>query len=154
MPLHGEYAETKTGWVAKQLAKIDETGDTGSVDIMDRPVVVYTIRGAKSGLLRRVPLMRVEHEGAYAAVASKGGDPKHPDWYHSMLANQQVELHDGTNHADYVAHVADAPERAEWWPRCVAAFPPYAEYQEKADATTGRQIPVFICTPAARPHDG
>lgn len=153
MPLQGEVAAEKAGWVAKQLAAIDQTGDTRSVDIMDRSVVVYTVRGAKSGLLRRVPLMRVEHDGRYAAVASKGGAPEHPAWYHSMKANPQVELHDGTSHGDYVAHLADDAERAEWWPRCVAAFPPYAEYQEKADATTGRQIPVFIIEPAPQPHD-
>lgn len=154
MPLQGEVAPTKTGWVAEQLARIDETGDTGAVHIMNRPVVVFTVRGARSGLLRRVPLMRIEHEGRYAAVASKGGAPKHPQWYYSMLANPRVEVHDGTRHADYVAHLADEAERAQWWPRCVDAFPPYAEYQEKADATTGRQIPLFICEPADRPHDG
>ncbi|MBK7723157.1 MAG: nitroreductase family deazaflavin-dependent oxidoreductase [Austwickia sp.] len=152
MPLHGEYAPTLTNWVARQLATIDETGDTRSVDIMERRVVVFTVRGARSGLLRRVPLMRVEHEGVYAAVASKGGDPRHPQWFYSMAAHPEVEIHDGTSHADYVAHLADEQERAQWWPRCVEAFPPYAEYQEKADATTGRQIPVFLCVPAQHPH--
>ena len=148
MPLHGEHAPEKARWVADQLAKIDETGDTGSVDIMNRRVVVYTVRGAKSGLLRRVPLMRVEHDGTYAAVASMGGAPRHPAWYHSMLANPQVELHDGTKHADFMAHLASDAEREEWWPRCVEAFPPYAEYQERANATTGRQIP--LCTGRCR----
>ncbi len=154
VPLHGKVAAPKVGWVAKQLATIEETGDTSSVSIMDRPVVVFTVRGAKSGELRRVPLMRVEYDGRYAAVASKGGDPQHPQWYHSMLANPNVELQDGTTQADYVAHLADDAERAAWWPRCVEAFPSYAEYQQKADATTGRQIPVFICEPADHPHDG
>lgn len=144
MPLHGEYAAPLPGWQADQLAEIDRTGDTRSVGIMDRQVVVLTIRGVKSGKLLRVPLMRVEHDGAYAAVASKGGAPEHPKWYHSLVANPLIEIQDGTTSADYVARELTGAEREEWWARCVAAFPPYAEYQEK----TERTIPVFACEPA------
>lgn len=143
MPLTGDYATPLPGWQADQLAEIDRTGDTHSVGINGLLVVVLTIRGAKSGLLRRVPLMRVEHEGRYAAVASKGGAPKHPQWYHSLRANPRIEIQDGTASADYVARELAGPERQEWWARCVAAFPPYAEYQDKTD----RLIPVFVCEP-------
>lgn len=146
MPLHGEYATPKPGWVADQLAQIDAAGDTSVVGIQGRDVVVLTIRGARSGLLRRVPLMRVEHGGAYAAVASKGGDPRHPDWYHSLTANPDIEIQDGTTRGDYVARELSGEERKTWWERCVAAFPFYAEYQEKTDRT----IPVLLCEPAPR----
>lgn len=143
MPLQGEYAQEKTPWVAQQLAKIDETGTTDSVGINGMAVVVYTIRGRKSGLLRRVPLMRVEHDGVYAAVASKGGAPEHPAWYGNITANPEVEVQDGDRHFDGVAREISGAERAEWWERAVAAFPPYAEYQTKTD----RQIPVLLIEP-------
>lgn len=143
MPLHGEYAPEVSGWVAGQLAKIDETGTTDSVDIMGLPVVVVTMRGAKSGLLRRVPLMRVEHDGVYAAVASKGGAKNDPVWASNLRADPHVEVQDGTTHGDFIARAATPEEHAQWWPRAVAAFPPYAEYQTKTD----RQIPVFLLEP-------
>ncbi|NNG40787.1 nitroreductase family deazaflavin-dependent oxidoreductase [Flexivirga sp. ID2601S] len=143
MPLQGEYAEEKTGWVADQLAKIDETGTTESVDVMGMPVVVYTMRGAKSGKLRRVPLMRVEHDGTYAAVASKGGAPENPAWFYNIVAHPEVEVQDGTSKHDGVAREITGAERDEWWERAVAAYPPYAEYQTKTD----RQIPVFVIEP-------
>lgn len=144
MPLQGEYAEEKTGWVKKQLTTIDESGTTESVDIMGMPVVVYTMRGAKSGKLRRVPLMRVEHDGVYAAVASKGGAPEHPAWFHNIKANPEVEVQDGTATRDAVAREITGAEREQWWERAVAAYPPYAEYQTKTD----RLIPVFLVEPA------
>ncbi|WP_446663827.1 nitroreductase family deazaflavin-dependent oxidoreductase [Flexivirga sp. B27] len=143
MPLQGEYAEEKTGWVKDQLAKIDESGTTESVGINGMQVVVFTMRGAKSGKLRRVPLMRVEHNGTYAAVASKGGAPEHPAWYHNIKANPDVEVQDGTESHDAVAREITGAERDEWWERAVAAFPPYATYQSKTD----RQIPVFLVEP-------
>lgn len=149
MALQGEYATPVPGWQADQLKVIDETGDTGSVHVLDRPVVVFTVRGAKSGLLRRPPLMRVEHDGCYAAVASSGGAPQHPQWYHSMVANPEVDIQDGTLvHEGLTTRVLQGEEREVWWQRCVDAYPPYAEYQEKADSTTGRQIPVFLAEPA------
>jgi len=140
MPLNGEYAQEKTGWVRSQLEKIDEAGTTEAVDIKGMSVVVYTMRGAKSGKLRRVPLMRVEHDGAYAAVASKGGAPQHPAWYHNIVANPEVEVQDGSEHFDGVARQIFGAEREEWWKRAVEAYPPYAEYQTKTD----REIPVFV----------
>lgn len=143
MPLDGEYADPPRNWVGDQLAAIDAAGDTRAVHIMNRPVVVLTIRGAKTGKLRRVPLMRVEHDGCYAAVASKGGAPDHPVWYGNITANPQIELQDGTERYDLVAREVQGAERDEWWDRCVAAYPPYAEYQEN----TGRQIPVLVCRP-------
>lgn len=143
MPLQGEYAQEKTGWVADQLEKIDETGTTESVSVQGMQVVVFTMRGAKSGLLRRVPLMRVEHNGTYAAVASKGGAPNHPAWYNNISANPDVEVQDGSTKHDGRAREITGAERDEWWERAVAAYPPYAEYQEKTD----RQIPVLLIEP-------
>ncbi|GAB3584392.1 nitroreductase family deazaflavin-dependent oxidoreductase [Calidifontibacter terrae] len=140
MPLQGEFAKEKTGWVADQLAKIDEAGTTEVADVMGMSVVVFTIRGRKSGLLRRVPLMRVEHDGAYTAVASKGGAPEHPVWYGNLKANPEVEVQDGDQHFDGVARELSGAERDQWWERAVAAYPPYAEYQTKTD----RLIPVML----------
>lgn len=141
---HEDYAPPPVGWVRDQLEQIDATGDTGSVDIGGRPVVVFTMRGRRSGKLRRVPLMRVEHGGAYAAVASKGGAPEHPEWYHNLVADPRVRVHDGTTHRqDMRARVARGAERQEWWDRSVDAFPNYAEYQRN----TEREIPVFLVEP-------
>lgn len=132
-------------WVRDQLAEIDRTGDTNSVGIGGRPVVVFAMRGRRSGALRRVPLMRVEHNGSYAAVASKGGAPEHPDWYHNLIADPTVEVHDGTQHIPAKARVVEGEERAQWWERSVAAFPTYAEYEQK---TAGlREIPLFVIEP-------
>ena len=144
MTLTGEYQEPVTGWVRDQLEAIDAAGDTRAVGISGMQVVDFTVRGAKSGLLRRVPLMRVEHDGSYAAVASYGGAPKHPAWYHSMKANPEVDVQDGTEMLERVAREVHGAERDQWWARCVAAFPPYAEYQFKTD----RLIPVLVCEPA------
>ncbi len=144
-PLTGEFAPQKEGWVADQLAAIDAAGDTRAADINGMAVVVYTVRGKRSGLLRRVPLMRVTDGTAYAAVASKGGAPQHPDWYHSMTANPRVDLQDGTDTGAYVVRELSGDERATWWERCVAAFPPYADYQR----TTDRQIPVLLAEPVS-----
>lgn len=141
--LPGEFAEEKTEWVRNQLATIDETGTTASVAVMDRPVVVYTIRGRKSGLLRRVPLMRVEHDGSYGVVASKGGAPEQPAWYYNLQANPEVEVQDGATRLIGIARELSGPEREQWWERAVAAYPEYANYQTKTD----RQIPVFVVEP-------
>lgn len=144
MPLTGEYASEKTGWVRDQLEKIDETGTTRAVSVQGLQIVVFTVRSAKTGLLRRVPLMRVEHDGVYAAVASYGGAPKHPAWYFNFVANPQVEVFDDAEHHDGVARQIKGAERAQWWERAVAAYPPYAEYQTKTD----REIPVLLVEPA------
>jgi F420H(2)-dependent quinone reductase len=143
MALDGEYELSPEGWVRDQTERIIDTGTTEGVTVYDRPVVLVTIRGAKTGKLRYTPLMRVEHDGRYALVASKGGAPEHPLWYRNLVANPHVELQDGTVHKDYDAREVSGAERDEWWPRAVAAYPPYAEYQQKTD----RQIPVFVLEP-------
>jgi F420H(2)-dependent quinone reductase len=145
MALTGEYELSPEGWVRDQTEKIFETGTTDSVDIKGRPVVLVTMRGAKSGKLRKVPLMRVEHDGVYAIVASKGGAPKNPVWYVNVKAEPHVELQDGTVTKDYKAREIDGEERAVWWERAVAAYADYADYQRKTD----RQIPVFVLEPVA-----
>lgn len=139
-----EYIQPAQGWVKKQLEAIDAAGTTDAAQVHDRAVVVVTMRGARSGRLRRVPLMRVEHGGTYAAVASKGGSPADPVWVHNLRAHPDVAVQDGTeHHAGLRARLAEGPEREEWWERSVTAFPPYAEYQEKTD----RQIPVYLLEP-------
>lgn len=143
MPLTGEVELSPTGWVRDQTEKIFETGTTESVSIQGLAVILVTMRGAKSGKLRKVPLMRVEHDGTYAIVASKGGAPEHPVWFHNVVANPHVELQDGTVTRDFQARQVFGDERAAWWERSVAAYPPYAEYQTK----TTREIPVFVLEP-------
>ncbi|MFV0426589.1 MAG: nitroreductase family deazaflavin-dependent oxidoreductase [Beutenbergiaceae bacterium] len=131
------------GWVRDQLELIDQTGDTRSVNMQGMSVVVFEIEGAKSGLWRRIPLMRVAHDGCYAAVASNGGAPRHPAWYHSILAHPEVTIQDGTDYHQLRARELSGAEREQWWQRCVTAFPNYADYQ----ANTKREIPVFVCEP-------
>ncbi|OCW84690.1 nitroreductase [Nocardia farcinica] len=129
------------GWVREQTEKILEQGTTDGVTVMDRPIVLFTTTGAKSGKKRYVPLMRVEENGKYLMVASKGGAPAHPAWYHNVKANPQVTAQDGTEVKELTAReLSDGEERDHWWELAVAAFPPYAEYQTKTD----RQIPVFV----------
>lgn len=140
------YLPEKRGWVADQLAAIDAAQDTGAVDVMGRPVVVVTMRGARSGMLRRVPLMRVEHDGTYAAVASKGGHPEHPAWFHNLRGGGEVLVQDGTaQHPRTVRLLDPGAERDSWWERAVEAFPSYADYQDR----TERLIPVFLLEPPA-----
>jgi deazaflavin-dependent oxidoreductase (nitroreductase family) len=129
--------------VRKQTETIFETGTTDSVDINGRPVVLVTIRGAKTGRLHKVPLMRVEHEGRYAIVASKGGAPEHPVWYGNVTANPHVELQDGTVTKEYDAREVTGEEKALWWERAVATYADYADYQQKTD----RPIPVLVLEP-------
>lgn len=142
MPLTGEYGPQTSDWAREQADKIMSTGTTESVGISGMSVIMLTTVGNKSGKLRKIPLMRVEHQGEYAIVASLGGAPKHPVWYHNVVANPHVELQDGTVTKDYLAREVTGDEKAAWWKRAVAAFPPYAEYQTK----TTRQIPVFVLT--------
>jgi deazaflavin-dependent oxidoreductase (nitroreductase family) len=143
MPLTGEREISPEGWVRDQTEKILSSGTTDGVQVADRPIVLVTIRGAKSGKLRYTPVMRVEHDGSYAMFASKGGAPEHPAWYHNLVANPHVELQDGTVTKEYDARELSGAERAEWWDRGVEAYPPYAEYQTKTD----RLIPVFLLEP-------
>ncbi|MDA3648367.1 nitroreductase family deazaflavin-dependent oxidoreductase [Saccharopolyspora indica] len=132
-----------TDWVQEQTKRVLETGTTEGIEIQGSPIVLMTLRGAKSGKLRYTPVMRVEHGGRYAVVASKGGAPEHPTWYYNIKAHPEFRLQDGTVTKDFVAREVDGEERAEWWERAVAAYPAYAEYQQKTD----RQIPVFVLEP-------
>jgi len=140
MTLTGTYAPSTSDWVRDQVEKYEASGGTEGNEIMGLPIVVITSRGARSGNLRKNPVMRVEHDGVYAAVASKGGAPEHPEWHHNLVADPRVDLQDGPEPASYVARIATGDERAEWWERAVAAFQNYAEYQQKTD----REIPVFL----------
>ncbi|MHA7648630.1 nitroreductase family deazaflavin-dependent oxidoreductase [Mycobacterium sp. ML4] len=129
-----------TDWVREQTERILRQGTTDGVEIFDKPVVLLTMTGAKSGKKRYVPLMRVEHDGRYAIVASKGGAPDHPSWYFNVKANPAVTVQDGSEVVSRTARELEGSEREEWWQRAVDAYPPYAEYQTK----TTRQIPVFV----------
>jgi deazaflavin-dependent oxidoreductase (nitroreductase family) len=131
------------GWVSDQTTTILKNGTTDGVDVYGKPIVLLTLRGAKSGKLRYTPVMRVEHGGSYAVIASKGGAPEHPTWYHNIKAHPEFPLQDGTDTKNYVAREVSGDERAQWWDRAVEAFPPYAEYQTKTD----REIPVFVLDP-------
>ncbi|MFE1202603.1 nitroreductase family deazaflavin-dependent oxidoreductase [Streptomyces sp. NPDC058762] len=146
MPLDGEYEPSPTQWVREQVELYESSGGTEGTTLRNTglPVIVLTTRGARSGKVRKTPLMRVEHEGRYAAVASLGGAPKHPVWYFNVLADPRVELQDGPVKRDMTAREVTGAEKAEWWERAVAAFPPYADYQRK----TEREIPVFVLEPA------
>ncbi|MGX1544603.1 nitroreductase family deazaflavin-dependent oxidoreductase [Streptomyces adustus] len=145
MPLEGEYEPSTQQWVRDQVELYESSGGTKGTTLMDTglPVILLTTRGAKSGKIRKTPLMRVEHDGHYAAVASLGGAPKHPVWYHNVKADPQVELQDGPVKQDMTAREVTGEEKAAWWQRAVAAFPQYAEYQKK----TSREIPVFVLEP-------
>ncbi|HST81192.1 MAG TPA: nitroreductase family deazaflavin-dependent oxidoreductase [Kineosporiaceae bacterium] len=140
MPLEGEYEPSPAQWVRDQVDLYESSGGTKGTSLRGMPVILLTTRGAKTGKLRKIPLMRVEHEGTYAAVASLGGAPKHPVWYFNVLADPHVELRDGTQTWDMKAREIHGEEKAAWWERCVAAYPDYADYQKK----TEREIPVFL----------
>jgi deazaflavin-dependent oxidoreductase (nitroreductase family) len=145
MPLEGEYEPSPQQWVREQVELYESSGGTRGTTLRDTglPVVVLTSRGARSGKLRKTPVMRVEHEGRYAAVASLGGAPKHPVWYHNIRAHPRVELQDGPVRRDMTAREVTGAEKAGWWERAVAAYPPYADYRKKTD----REIPVFVLEP-------
>ena len=143
MGLTGDYEPSAWAWVRKHVEQILRTGTTVGVTIKGRPTVLITYRGAKTGKIRKIPLMRVEHEGRYAVVASKGGEPTNPQWYSSLVAEPVVELQDGTVARTYKAREVFGDEKAIWWRRAVDAFPDYAAYQRK----TARQIPVFVLEP-------
>jgi deazaflavin-dependent oxidoreductase (nitroreductase family) len=144
MPLTGEYEPSSASWSRDQVQAYERSGGTAGNELNGKPVIILTSVGAKSGKLRKTPLMRVEHDGEYAVVASLGGAPKHPVWYYNLTANPHVELQDGSAKDDYTAREAQGAEREAWWERAVAAWPDYAEYQKK----TTRVIPVFVLTPA------
>jgi deazaflavin-dependent oxidoreductase (nitroreductase family) len=143
MPLSGEYEASPWDWVRKDADRIIESGNTAGSEMKGQPVILLTTIGAKTGKIRKTPLMRVEHDGQYAIVASLGGAPKHPVWYYNVKAHPRVELQDGDVTKDYEAREVFGDEKTAWWDRAVAAWPDYAEYQTKTD----RQIPLFVLTP-------
>ncbi len=143
MPLQGEYVPGTFDWSAKQADLYESSGGTEGTTMRGRPVVVLTTVGNKTGKLRKTPLMRVEHEGRYACVASLGGAPKNPVWYYNVKSEPHVELQDGPVKRDMIAREVFGDEKAEWWARAVAAYAEYAEYQARTD----RQIPVFVLEP-------
>ncbi|HET6875855.1 MAG TPA: nitroreductase family deazaflavin-dependent oxidoreductase [Acidimicrobiales bacterium] len=145
MPITGEYAPSPSDWVRDQVEEYERSGGTRANTLLDTgmPVIIVTTRGNKSGKVRKMALMRVEHDGEYALVASKGGAPQHPQWYLNLKAHpDEVAIQDGPEPFDVVVREVDGEERAAWWERAVAAYPPYAEYQEKTD----RRIPVLVAT--------
>jgi len=143
MTIEGQYVPSPRKGARDQVSEIERTGTTDSVDIMGMPVVLLTMVGAKTGAIRKVPLMRVEHDGLYAAVASLGGAPEHPQWYWNLRRRPELDLQDGTVVTRRRARELEGEERAAWWERCVATFPPYASYERKTD----RLIPVFVLEP-------
>jgi len=145
MTLEGEYEPSPSEWVRDQVATYERTGGREGNTLLDTglPVVIVTTRGNKSGKIRKTPLMRVEHDGQYALVASQGGAPTHPVWYHNLAADPEaVTVQDGPEVLDVRVHETSGAERDEWWGRAVAAYPSYADYQRSTD----RQIPVLVAT--------
>ncbi len=148
MPLEGEYEPSPEKWVRDQVELYESSAGSKGTTIRGLPVIILTTRGAKTGRIRKSPLMRVEHEGRYAAVASLGGAPKHPVWYHNVVADPRVELQDGAVRQDMTAREVTGEEKAIWWERAVEAYPDYADYQKKTD----REIPVFVLERAPEGH--
>lgn len=145
MPLEGEYEPSPSQWVRDQVAEYERSGGQRANTLLDTgwPIIIVTTRGNRSGKLRKFGLMRVEHDGEYALVASKGGAPEHPVWFHNLVADPtSVRLQDGPAPFDVTVREVTGDEKATWWARAVAAYPPYAEYQ----ANTEREIPVFVAT--------
>ena len=145
MPLNGEYEPSPEKWVRDQVELYETSGGTEGTTLRGMPVIVLTTLGAKSGKVRKAPLMRVEHDGNYLAVASLGGSPKNPVWYANVVAHPLVEVQDGPIRQDMRAREITGEEKALWWERAVAAYPPYADYQTKTD----RVIPVFLLEPVS-----
>ena len=144
MPITGEYEPSPQQWVRDQVDLYENSGGLEGTTLRDLPVVIVTNRGVKSGKLRKTPVMRVEHEGRYAVVASKGGAPSHPVWYYNLVADPNIELQDGPLKTDMTARLVTGDEKATWWERAVAAYPDYADYQKR----TTREIPVFVLEPS------
>jgi deazaflavin-dependent oxidoreductase (nitroreductase family) len=147
MPLTGEYEPSPSDWARRQVEEYEASNGEKGNTLRGRPVIVLTTVGAKTGKLRKTPLMRVEHQGTYAVVASLGGAPKHPVWYHNLKANPHVELQDRATKRAYMAREVFGEEKALWWERAVSTWPDYATYQQKTD----RQIPVFVLEPMESP---
>lgn len=146
MPITGEYEPSTSAWVAAQVAEYEESGGTRANTLRDTgiPIVIVTMIGARSGKVRKIGLMRVEHEGEYALVASKGGAPENPGWYANVIADPRVMIQDGPEPRDYLVREVTGPERDLWWSRAATVFPPYLQYATKTD----RLIPVLVASPA------
>ncbi len=147
MPIEGEYEPSPSAWVRDQVAEYEASGGTRANTLRQTgiPVIVVTMRGRKSGKVRKIALMRVEHEGCYAIVASMGGAPTNPQWFANLLADPNISIQDGAVARDFVVREISGDEKATWWQRSVDVFPNYAEYQAKTD----RQIPVLLAEPVA-----
>lgn len=143
MPLTGEYEPSTNEWARDQVELYESSGGTEGTTMQGKPVIVLTTKGNRTGKLRKTPLMRVEHDGVYAVVASLGGAPTNPVWYYNVLGHPTVELQDGSVRKDYLAHEATGAEKAQWWERAVAAWPDYATYQRNTD----REIPLILLEP-------
>ncbi len=143
MPLTGEYAPSSSSWAREQAELYESTNGAEGNMMLGRPIIVLHTLGAKTGTIRKTALMRVEHDGEYLVVASKGGAPDNPSWYYNIVDAPLVELQDGAVRKDYTPRELVGDERAVWWERAVEAFPNYAEYQVK----TERLIPIFLLTP-------
>jgi deazaflavin-dependent oxidoreductase (nitroreductase family) len=143
VPLTGDYEPSTASWARRQAERYEASNGAEAGDLRGRPIIVLTSVGARTGKLRKTALMRVEHDGKYAVVASLGGAPRHPVWYYNLKAHPQVELQDGPMKRDYEAREVTGAEKALWWERAVEAWPDYARYQTK----TERQIPVFVLDP-------
>jgi deazaflavin-dependent oxidoreductase (nitroreductase family) len=146
MPIEGEYEPSTWDWVRDQVAEYEASGGAEGSTLRQTglPIIIVTTRGRRTGKVRKFAVMRVEHDGEYAIVGSKGGAPEHPGWYHNLVADPNVMVQDGREPFDAVVRLASGEERAQWWDRAVELFSPYAEYAEKTD----REIPVFIASPA------
>ncbi len=146
MPITGEYEPSTSSWVADQVAEYEASGGTRANTLRDTgiPVIIVTMVGARSGKVRKIALMRVEHEGEYLLVASKGGHPEHPSWYANLVADPHVMIQDGSEPRDFVVRELEGAEREQWWDRAVEVYAPYAEYAQRA----GRLIPVLLASPA------
>ncbi|CAO5236687.1 nitroreductase family deazaflavin-dependent oxidoreductase [Frankia sp. AgKG'84/4] len=144
MPLTGEYEPSTHDYVRDQVAEYENSDGTRGNTMKGLPIIILSTKGAKSGKLRKTPLMRVERDGRYAVVASLGGAPTHPVWYFNIVADPHVELQDGADRRDYVAREVTGDEKAGWWKTAVAAYPDYEDYQRNTD----RVIPVFVLEPA------
>ena len=145
MPLTGEYKPSTSEWARQQAERFEASGGSEANLLRGVPIIVLTTVGAKSGALRKTALMRVEHDGRYGVVASKGGAPDEPKWAENMRRHPRVELQDGALKRDYLARELSGQERAEWWGYSTAVWPDYDRYQTKTD----RLIAVFALEPVA-----